>query len=149
MFLCKLMYVCMYVCMCVRMCVCINICMYDCIYVERMNILFHYSFHNTIIINIVSYYYNLSTIIISSCLPSSLFVCHQHHFYHHFYHTFLYIHTLRVKQIHKHRLPYLREYAPPRAEVYEGSPVLYVLIQDDADGDGSDDDDGDDDNFLY
>ena len=25
-----------------------------------------------------------------------------------------------VKQIHKHRMPYLRAYAPPRAETYEG-----------------------------
>ena len=28
-----------------------------------------------------------------------------------------------VKQIHKHRLPYLREYAPPRAENFEGKVI--------------------------
>ena len=33
----------------------------------------------------------------------------------------------RVKQIHKHRLPYLREYAPPRAEVYEGTYFLNTI----------------------
>ena len=33
----------------------------------------------------------------------------------------------RVKQIHKHRLPYLREYAPPRAEVYEGTYSLNTI----------------------
>ena len=33
----------------------------------------------------------------------------------------------RVKQIHKHRLPYLREYAPPRAEVYEGTYFLNII----------------------
>jgi len=32
-----------------------------------------------------------------------------------------------VKQIHKHRLPYLREYAPPRAEVYEGTYSLNTI----------------------
>jgi hypothetical protein len=28
-----------------------------------------------------------------------------------------------VKQIHKHRMPYLRAYAPPRAESYEGKVI--------------------------
>ena len=28
-----------------------------------------------------------------------------------------------VKQIHKHRLPYLHSYAPPRAESYEGKVI--------------------------
>ena len=28
-----------------------------------------------------------------------------------------------VKQIHKHRMPYLRAYAPPRAESFEGKVI--------------------------
>ena len=37
-----------------------------------------------------------------------------------------------VKQIHKHRMPYLRAYAPPRAETYEkkvrNSGCVWVVV---------------------
>jgi len=35
-----------------------------------------------------------------------------------------------VKQIHKHRMPYLRAYAPPRPEAYEGKVGTVLFLYD-------------------